>query len=79
MTYTEKHIVNTYTTLFEGLSPLSKIELIENLSKSLKLEKKIRDDKFFKSFGSFASTKSAEDICVDIKLNRKFRNKQIKF
>ena len=40
MTYTDKHIVETYSDLFEGLSSISKIELIENLSKSLKPIKK---------------------------------------
>jgi hypothetical protein len=71
--------VETYSGLFEGLSSLSKIELIENLSKSLKANKKLRESSFYKSFGAFASTKSAEEIISDIKLNRKFRKKEIKF
>ena len=49
MSYTDKHIVETYSGLFEGLSSISKIELIENLSKSLKTEKKVREDNFYKS------------------------------
>jgi hypothetical protein len=36
MNYTNKHIVKTYSGLLELLDPLSKIELIESLSKSLK-------------------------------------------
>ena len=79
MTYTDRHIVETYSGLFEGLSSLSKIELIESLSKSLKANKKLRESNFYKSFGAFASTKSAEKIISDIKLNRKFRKKEIKF
>ena len=79
MTYTDRHIVETYSDLFEGLSSLSKIELIESLSKSLKANKKLRESNFYKSFGAFASTKSAEEIISDIKLNRKFRKKEIKF
>ena len=79
MTYTDKHIVETYSDLFEGLSSISKIELIESLSKSLKVDKKHRESNFYKSFGSFGSTKSAEAIITDIKLNRKFRKKEIKF
>ena len=44
MSYTDRHIVETYSILFEGLSSLSKIELIEKLSKSLKKEiNKFRD------------------------------------
>ncbi len=79
MTYTDKHIVETYTGLFEGLSSISKIELIENLSKSLKADKKTRESNFYKSFGAFASSKSAKEIISDIKLNRKFMKKEIKF
>jgi hypothetical protein len=79
MTYTDRHIVETYSGLFEGLSSISKIELIESLSKSLKADNKRRESNFFKSFGAFASTKSAEEIIYDIKLNRKFRKKEIKF
>ncbi len=40
MTFTEKHIVKTYSKLFNGLNEDAKIELIENLSKSLKSKKK---------------------------------------
>ena len=79
MTYTDKHIVETYYGLFEGLSSISKIELIESLSKSLKADKKNRESNFYKSFGAFASNKSAEEIISEIKLNRKFRKKEIKF
>jgi len=78
MTYAEKHIVKTYSRLFEGLSDKSKIELIESLAKSLKSEKHEKKDSFYKSFGAFASDKSAEEIVADIKLNRKFRKKEIK-
>ncbi len=78
MSYTERHIVETYSDLFEGLSSLSKIELIESLSKSLKVEKTAKDKKFFKAFGAFASEKSAEEIIADIRSSRKFRNREIK-
>jgi len=77
MTYTDKHIVETYSGLFEGLSTMNKIELIESLSKSLKTETKTKEDIFFKSFGAFSSEKSAEDIIAEIKSSRKFRNKEI--
>ncbi len=79
MSYTYKHIVETYSGLFEGLSSSSKIELIEILTKSLKKEKTTKDSKFYKSFGAFSSEKSTEEIIADIKSSRKFRNKEIKF
>lgn len=79
MNYTDRHIVETYSELLEGLNPASKTELIESLSNSLKTEKKVKDDTFYQSFGAFASTKSAEEITVEIKTSRKFRKKEIKF
>ena len=79
MTYIDRHIVQTYSGLFEGLSSISKIELIERLSKSLKIEAKKKENSFYKSFGAFASDKSAEEIIEDIKSSRKFRKKEIKF
>ncbi len=79
MTFTDRHIVETYAGLFEGLSSTSKIELIESLSKSLKTEKTSKENSFYKSFGAFASNKSAEEIIEGIKLSRNFRKKEIKF
>ena len=79
MSYTDRHIVEAYSILFEGLSSLSKMELIEKLSKSLKKEKVAKESSFFKSFGAFASEKTAEEINKDLKSSRKFKNKEIKF
>ena len=79
MSYTDRNIVEAYSILFEGLPSLSKIELIEKLSKSLKKDKTAKESSFFKSFGAFASEKTAEEISKDIKLSRKFRSKEIKF
>jgi hypothetical protein len=78
MSYTDRHIVETYSSLFEGLSSVSKIELIESLSKSLKVENTTKDKKFYKSFGAFASDRSAEKIVAEIKASKKFRTKEIK-
>lgn len=79
MTYTDKHIVATYSGLLENLSTESKNELIETLSKSLRLTKKKKNNNFYKSFGAFASLKSPETIISEIRLARKFRRKEIKF
>ena len=79
MNYTDRHIVEAYSDLFEGLSSLNKTELIESLSKSLKAEKKTKENTFYKSFGAFSSEKSAEEIIEEIKSARKFRNKELKF
>lgn len=78
MTVTDKNILETYSNLFEGLSFSNKIELLQRLTKSLKGNKS-KENNFYKSFGAFASEKSAEDIISDIKSNRNFKNKEIKF
>ena len=79
MSYTERNIIETYSMLFNGLSSLSKIELIESLTKSLKKEKVAKTDSFFKSFGAFSDEKTAEEIVLDIKSSRKFKNSEISF
>lgn len=79
MSYTEKHIVETYSALFESLSSESKLELIEQLSKSLETEEKTKEAEFYKSFGAFGSDKSASEIVEEIRAARKFKKKDIKF
>lgn len=79
MTYTEKHIVETYSELFEGLSSNCKAELIENLSKSLKAEKKEKENEFYASFGAFSSEKFAGELIADLKSSRKFIKREINF
>lgn len=79
MSYTDRRIIETYSGMFEGLSSLNKIELIEKLSKSLKKEVVSKDADFYKSFGAFGSEKSPEDIIAEIKSSRRFRDKEINF
>jgi hypothetical protein len=79
MSHADKHIIDTYSELFEGLSSPIKIELIETLSKSLKTKKSTKEKNFYKTFGAFSSKKSAEEIIADIKSSRRFRKKEIKF
>jgi hypothetical protein len=79
MTDTERHIIKTYSMMFNGLSPLSKIELIESLTKSLKKDKTEKEDTFYKSFGAFSTEKTAEEIVLEIKSSRKFKKTEISF
>jgi hypothetical protein len=79
MSYTERHIIETYSIMFNGLSSLSKIELIESLTKSLKKDKIEKFDTFYKSFGAFSAEKTAEEIVMEIKSSRKFKNREISF
>ena len=77
MTITDKNILETYSNLFEGLSAINKIELIERLTKSLKVNT-TKKNNFYKSFGAFASDQSPEEIISAIKSNRKFNNRDLK-
>lgn len=71
MTHAEKHIIETYSGLFESLSSISKLELLEKLAKSIRKDNKTKEKEFFKSFGAFASDKSAEEIAREIKESRR--------
>jgi hypothetical protein len=79
MTFTDKNIIENYFGLFDSLNSMSKLELIEKLTKSLKAETKSKENNFYKSFGAFANEKSSDEINTEIKSSRKFRNKEIKF
>lgn len=56
MTHAEKHIVETYSGLFESLSTISKLELLEKLAKSIRKESRNKEKEFFKSFGALRCT-----------------------
>jgi len=77
MTHAERHIIETYSSLFEGLNAVSKLELLERLARSIKKGKKSREKEFFSSFGAFASNKPAEEIAKEIRETRAFRKKDL--
>ena len=79
MTFTDKNIIENYFGLFESLNSMSKLELIEKLTKSLKAEAKNKENNFYKSFGAFSTEKTSDEINIEIKASRKFRTKEIKF
>ena len=79
MTFTDKNIIENYFGLFESLNSMSKLELIEKLTKSLKAETKSKESDFYKSFGAFSTEKTSDEIITEIKSGRKFRTKEIKF
>ena len=79
MTHTNKHLIDAYVSLFEGLSATSKLELIENLAQSLQRDKSDQEARFYQSFGAFGSDKTAEEIAADIRARRQFCQKDITF
>ena len=58
MTFTDKNIIENYLGLFESLNSISKLELIEKLTKSLKAETKNKENDFYKSFGALSTEKN---------------------
>jgi hypothetical protein len=68
MTYTEKHIADSYSLIYNGLNYNSKKELIKRLTKSLMLTSP-KADSFNQSFGAFSDEKTAEEIIFEIKEN----------
>jgi len=79
MNIVDRNLVESYSTLLEGLSASNKLELIERLSNSLAIEQTEREEAFYKSFGAFASDQSAEEIIQEIKSSRQFRKREIEF
>jgi len=67
MTHAERHIIEAYSGLFERLSAIRKLELLERLAKSIRKGKKSKEKAFFSSFGAFASDKPAEEIAQEIR------------
>ncbi|SEI82854.1 hypothetical protein SAMN05192553_101453 [Cyclobacterium xiamenense] len=78
MTHAERYIIETYSELFESLSSVSKLELLERLAKSIRQGGKSQEKDFFSSFGGFVSEKPAEEIIKDIRESRKFKSKNLK-
>ena len=70
MTFTDKNIVENYFGLFESLNAISKLELIEKLKKSLKAERKSKEENFYTCFGAFSIEKTSDEINAALKLSR---------
>ena len=78
MEHAERHIIKTYSELFESLSSASKLELLERLVKSIRKDSHANEEEFFSSFGGLVSDKPAEEIIKDIRGSREFRVKELK-
>jgi hypothetical protein len=80
MSHTEKTIVEAYFVLFDNLSDVCKTALIEHLSETMKVSKKMQktENGFALSFGKWEGTEqTAEEIKAEIKNNRKFTRKNV--
>ena len=69
-------IVQSYLPLLDNLSPSSKLDLISQLTASVKSDITNKKSSFKRAFGAFRSDKSADEIIDEIRSSRTF-NRQI--
>ena len=69
-------IVQSYLPLLDNLSPSSKLDLISQLTASVKSDITNKKSSFKRAFGAFQSDKSADEIIDEIRSSRTF-NRQI--
>jgi hypothetical protein len=69
------NLIDSYLGLLKSLSPESKLELISKLSDSLKGGKRPTDKSLSDLYGSFISSKSADEIIEELKTARNFNRK----
>lgn len=63
-------IVDSYIELLNSLSTDNKLDIIERLTASIKIDLKNKKSSFKKSFGAFEPDKSAEEIIKEIRDSR---------
>ena len=69
-------IVQSYLPLLDNLSPSSKLDLISQLTASVKSDITNKKSSFKRAFGAFQSDKSDDEIIDEIRSSRTF-NRQI--
>lgn len=74
----EKNLVDSYFALLENLSISAKTELVERLKISLKKKKNVKpNDSLEKSFGSWKSPKTPQEIISEINEDLLFTPKSL--
>ncbi len=63
-------IVDGYVGLLDNLSTTNKLDLISQLTESVKTDLAHKKSSFKKAFGAFDSKKTAEDIIAEIRNSR---------
>ena len=65
-------LINGYIGLLRNLSPNSKLDLIEKLTKSLRLDLTKNRKSLRRAFGAFQSDKTANELIKEIRESRTF-------
>ena len=66
------NLINGYIGLLKNLSPDSKLDLIEKLTKSLRIDLKRNRKSLRRAFGAFKSDKTADELIKEIRESRIF-------
>jgi len=72
-------LIDSYYSLIKNLSADNKLELIAKLSKSLRSTEKLNKSSWKSLFGSMALDEPIEDFITELKKDRSFIKKAIKF
>jgi hypothetical protein len=74
------NLIDTYFELLKNLSTDNKLELIAQLSKSMKAKtKQAKVDTLQSLYGSLISKQSADEMIAEIKKDRTFKSKRVEF
>jgi hypothetical protein len=63
-------LIDGYLRLLENLSPSNKLDLISKLTLSVKTDISEKKNSFFKAFGAWESTETADEIINEIHKSR---------
>jgi len=66
------NLINGYIRLLRNLSPANKLDLIEKLSKSLRLDLTSKRKSLKRAFGAFQSDQSADELIRELRDSRHF-------
>ena len=66
------NLINGYLGLMRNLSPDNKLDLIEKLTKSLKVDLNTKKKSLRRAFGAFQSDKTADELIKEIRESRTF-------
>lgn len=65
-------LIDGYLRLLGNLSPSNKLDLISKLTLSVKTDIADNGNSFYKSFGAWESSHTADELISDIRLSRTF-------
>ncbi len=68
-------LIDGYLRLLANLSPSNKLDLISKLTLSVKTDISDKSKSFYKAFGAWDSTQTADEMISDIRASRTFKRR----